>query len=118
MKDDRVYLQHVRDAIARIRDYTAGGREAFFADPRTQDAVIRNLEIIGEAVKQVSETTRASRSDVPWKLIAGMRDILIHQYFGVKLELVWQVVESNLDALAEAVTHLLEELQNATRNDD
>ncbi|HTG60355.1 MAG TPA: HepT-like ribonuclease domain-containing protein [Terriglobia bacterium] len=78
MKDDSIYLLHIRDALNRIFDYTAGGEENFLQDTKTQDAVVRNLEIIGEAVKHVSENFRAQNVDVPWKRIAGMRDKMIH----------------------------------------
>ena len=66
MKDDRAYLLHVRDAIERIPSYTSEGRDAFMADTRTQDAVIRNIEIIGEAVKRLSGNSRSRRPDIPW----------------------------------------------------
>lgn len=89
MKSDRVYLLHIRDAIHRILEYTGEGREAFLARPMIQDAVVRNLEIIGEAVKNVSEPLKTSRAQVPWKRIAGIRDKMIHEYFGVNLQLVW-----------------------------
>ena len=71
MKDDQVYLAHVRDAIQRIEAFTSAGRERFFADPMVQDAVIRNLEIIGEAIKGLSDDLRLANPDVPWKQIAG-----------------------------------------------
>ena len=107
MKRDRVYLLHVRDAIERIKSYTAGGRAAFFADPKTQDAVVRNLEIIGEAVKHVSEPLRAAHAGVSWKRVAGMRDKLIHEYFGVNLDLVWEAVERELPSLGQRVEEIL-----------
>lgn len=107
MKDDRVYLLHVRDAIDRVRAYTAGGKEAFFADTKTQDAVIRNLEVVGEAVKSVSAATRDAHPDVPWKAIAGMRDKVIHEYFGVNLDLVWATVERDLPTLRAKVEEIL-----------
>ena len=72
-----------------------------------QDATIRNLEIIGEAAKNLSETTRSRRADIPWRQIAGMRDKLIHQYFGVNLELVWKTVEIEIPRLKKAVEELL-----------
>jgi uncharacterized protein with HEPN domain len=102
-----VYLLHVRDAIERIKSYTAAGRTAFFGDSKTQDAVVRNLEIIGEAVKHVSETLKSAHGGVPWKRVAGMRDKLIHEYFGVNLDLVWEVVERALPTLQRSVDESL-----------
>ena len=103
MKDDRFYLLHVRDAIDAITAYTAAGRDAFLADQKTQDAVIRNLEIIGEAVKRLSSRVTNAYPDIPWRQIAGMRDKLVHDYFGVDLDLVWGVVERELPPVRERI---------------
>jgi uncharacterized protein with HEPN domain len=108
MMDDRVYLQHIRDAVGRIQDYTRDGRNAFFADTKTQDAVIRNIEVIGEATKNLSDVLKAAHTDVPWRQIAGMRDTLIHRYFGVKLDLVWQVVEADLPGFKSRIEAILD----------
>jgi uncharacterized protein with HEPN domain len=97
----------MRDAATRILSYTAQGQAAFVASEQMQDATIRNLEIIGEAAKNLSETTRSRRADIPWRQIAGMRDKLIHQYFGVNLELVWRTVEIEIPRLKQAVEELL-----------
>ena len=107
MKDDRAYLLHIQDAAACILSYTVDGQAAFLADRRTQDAAVRNFEIIGEAAKNLSETTRSRRADIPWRQIAGMRDKLIHQYFEVNLELVWRTVEIEIPRLKQAVEELL-----------
>ena len=107
MKDDRIYLLHVRDAIQHIVSYTAEGKESFFSDRKTQDAVVRNLEIVGEAIKRVSVTLKEAHPDITWKPIAGMRDKLIHDYFGVNLQLVWDVVERDLPVLKQKISHLL-----------
>ena len=107
MKDERVYLGHFRDAINDIEQYTSAGRDAFMAERMRQDAVIRKLEIIGEAVKQLPNATKESRPEIPWKQIAGMRDRLTHDYFGVDLALVWRVVERDLPGLQAAVMALL-----------
>ena len=109
MKEDRVYLAHIRDAIQRIKSFTVGGQDQFLADAMIQDAVIRNLEVIGEAVKGLSEELRVANPDVPWRQISGMRDVLIHHYFGVKLDTVWQVVIEHLSPLDERIRQLLGE---------
>lgn len=83
MKDQRVYLLHAIDAVDAIVEYTSEGRATFFADRKTQDAVIRNLEILGQAVKGLSNETRSREPELRWRQIAGMRDKLIHEYFGV-----------------------------------
>jgi uncharacterized protein with HEPN domain len=77
VKDDRVYLEHIRDAIHDIEQYTAGGRDAFLSDPMQRDAVIRKFEIIGEAVKHLSEQTTGRRSDIPWRRIAGSHSFAV-----------------------------------------
>lgn len=107
MKDDRFYLLHIRDAITLIESYTSAGRDAFFADPMIRDAVLHNLQIIGEAVKNLSESLRTNHPSVPWRRIAGLRDVLVHQYFGVSATLVWQIVEANLPKLKREVDDLL-----------
>jgi uncharacterized protein with HEPN domain len=109
VKDERVYLGHIRDAINDIVLYASTGREAFVADRMRQDAIIRKLEIIGEAVKRLSKATRSRRPEIPWKQIAGMRDRLTHDYFGVDLSLVWRVVEKDVPSLKTAVSALLDE---------
>ena len=96
MKDDRIYLLHIRDAIQQILEYTVAGQESFLSDRKTQDAVVRNLEIIGEASKRLSSSLKDAHPDISWKPIAGMRDKLIHDYFGINLKLVWDVVERDL----------------------
>ena len=107
MKSDRAYLEHIDASIEKILRFTADGRDAFLNDERTQDAVIRNLEIIGEAVKRLSEDLRRDHREIPWREIAGFRDVLIHDYMGVKLNLVWNVVERHLPQLRDVVKGLL-----------
>lgn len=107
MKDDRIYLLHIRDAIRQIVEYTAVRKEEFCTDRKTQDAVVRNLEIIGEATKRLSPTLKAAHLDIAWKPIAGMRDKLIHDYFGVNVKLVWEVVERDFPVLYKKVEKLL-----------
>jgi uncharacterized protein with HEPN domain len=112
--DPSVYLQHVLDALERIQRYTVDGREAFLASSLVSDAVVRNLEVVGEAVKQLPPEVRDLAPEVPWRRIAGMRDVLIHEYFGVDLEVVWRVVEVELPLLRDAVRRVLFRYSAAT----
>lgn len=112
MKGDRVYLLHIRDAILRVADYTTEGRAAFISRPMIQDAVVRNLEIIGEGVKKLTETLKAQHPEIAWKRIAGMRDKMIHEYFGVNLQLVWEAVERDLPQLRVAIESILRQLND------
>jgi len=107
VKDDRVYLQHIQDALNDIASYCGSDREGFFNDRMRQDATLRKLEVIGQAVKNLSEGTKSHQPDIPWKQIAGMRDKVIHDYFGVNLEIVWAVVQKELPKLAKATANLL-----------
>lgn len=107
MRDESVYLKHIRDAIERIESYTVGGRKAFFQDTMVQDAVIRNLEVIGEAVKNLSSDFRRRHPKIPWRSITALRNVLIHEYFGVDLKIVWRVVTRRLPMLKHAMERLL-----------
>jgi uncharacterized protein with HEPN domain len=100
-RTDQEFVSDIRGAIQRIILYTTGmDYDAFVADVKTQDAVIRNLEILGEATKNLSEQFCAEWTGIPWKSMAGTRDRLIHQYFGVNLDIVWQMVTTELPAVA------------------
>lgn len=107
MKDDQLYLVHIAECIERIESYTRGSKQVFVESTLIQDAVVRNFEIIGEATKRLSQQSKNARPDVPWRRIAGLRDVLIHNYMGVDLERVWGVIEQELPGLKAAILELL-----------
>jgi uncharacterized protein with HEPN domain len=107
-RDPGVYLKHIKLCVERILDYTRDGRDAFFADTRTQDAVIRNLEIIGQAARDLGVAKlAAAEPGLPWHNIAGLRNVLAHQYLGVDLNMVWTIIERELPRLRVSVEALL-----------
>ncbi len=104
-----ILLREILEAIRLIQGYTSGlTQEQFEGDSEKQDAVIRRLEIIGEAVKGLPSDLRAKYPDVPWRDIAGARDVLVHEYFRVDLGLTWAMVQNDLPDLAAAVELILE----------
>jgi len=109
-RTDRELLNDIREAIHRITTYVSGmAYESFAADTKTQDAVVRNLEILGEATKNLSEQVRTKYPNIPWKSMAGARDRLIHHYFGVNLDIVWEIVTVELPKVATALPNVQED---------
>jgi uncharacterized protein with HEPN domain len=109
VKDDRLYLHHILERCQRVIRFIAAGREVFMTSEELQDAVIRNIEVIGEAAKRVSTLTRGNLAGLDWKAISGMRDVLIHDYIGVDLDEVWNVASSRIPELQAALERFLAE---------
>ncbi len=107
MKDDRLYLHHMLERCERITRFIEPGREAFLGSEQLQDAVIRNVEVIGEAAKRVSAATRGQLASLDWKAICGMRDVLIHDYIGVDLNQVWNVAFLRIPELQAVLKQFL-----------
>lgn len=106
-RDYRVYLEDILEAIQKIHKYTRGlSLETFSGDSKTQDAVVRNLEVIGEAIKKVPDEVRSGYPHVDWKKIAGLRDILIHEYFGIDVEIVWDIVQNKVPVLGKEIERM------------
>ncbi len=107
-----LYLQDILDSIEKIEKFIGEKTEEdFFEDEQLQDAVIRNLEIIGEATKNVSLDLKKRHLDIPWKEISGMRDVLTHAYFGVNLERTWKAVKEDLPNLKEKIKKILNNIK-------
>ncbi len=105
----KLYLQDIVDSMLAIEQYTQKISEKdFYSDLQVQDAVIRRLEIIGEAVKNLDDDFKTKHHEIEWKQIAGMRDIIAHEYFGVKLERVWDVVKQDIPVLKQKILKVLE----------
>ena len=99
-KDVKIFLEHILEAINLIEEYLKDKKKSDFLESKQlQDSVIRRIEIIGEAIKNIPDEFKNTHKNIPWKEITGMRDILIHQYFGVDLELTWEVIITDLPAL-------------------
>jgi uncharacterized protein with HEPN domain len=105
-RNEKLYLADILGAIDRILEYNSAGREVFFGNSMVQDAVVRNLEVLGEAVRGVSEATRKA-PEIPWKKITGTGDRVIHGYFRVDLDIVLEIVEKELPALRGKMATLL-----------
>jgi uncharacterized protein with HEPN domain len=111
-RDPSLFIDDILESIALIQQYTDSvKKKTFLKDRQMQDAVIRRLEIIGEAVKHIPVTFKKKHTSIPWKQIAGMRDVICHEYFGVRMERVWKVIRKDLPALAIQ----MEEIRDAIR---
>ena len=109
-RDYKVYLQDILEAIQKIRKYTSGlALQSFREDTKTIDAVVRNLEIIGEGAKNVPDFIRSQHQEVEWKKISGLRNILIHEYFGINVEILWDIVQNKLNDLEKCAQNILNE---------
>ena len=107
-RDLRLFIEDIRESCKKILRYTQGLRlEEFAADEKTLDAVVRNLIVIGEAVKNLPDDFRRRHPDVEWRKIAGLRDIVVHEYFGIDEDILWDVVQNKIPELLQAVEQIL-----------
>ena len=112
MNGDTLYLIHISECIERVELYVGqGGRDAFMESMLIQDAVLRNLQTLAESTQRLSDTLKASHSEVEWYRIAGFRNVLVHDYLGVDLERVWLIVERELPHLKHVVANILRDVE-------
>ncbi len=111
-KDAQVFLKHILESIDAIEEYTQNlSEKAFLENPEKQDAIIRRLEVLGEAVKNLPDEFKQQHSDIAWNKAMATRNILIHNYFGVDLEIVWDTVLKSLPEFKDQIKNLLESKQ-------
>jgi uncharacterized protein with HEPN domain len=110
MKDEKILLEFILEAIDRIRSFTEAGEKAFYEDVKTQDAVLRNFQTIGQAADDISDDTQDAHSEIEWGDIIGFRNVIVHDYLGLDLPTVWSIIAKELPPLREKITSLLESL--------
>jgi len=112
-RDYRIYLNDILESIRRIEKYTKNLTfEEFKENELIQDAVLRNLEVIGEAVKKIPDEIKNRKPEIEWRKIAGFRDVLIHSYFKVDVEIVWDVIKNKIPSLKRNVKEIISEIRN------
>jgi|SRR3989338_5311815 len=111
-RGDLEFLSDIKEAIKRVENYTKGiSYNSFLKNTKTQDAVVRNIEIIGEAAKGISNNAKKECPQIPWKKLTGIRNRLIHNYFGVNYDIVWTVAKEELKAVSSEIDNLLQKLR-------
>lgn len=111
-KDPKILIGHILECIELLDKYTnKRTKNDFFTDTQLQDSIIRRIEIIGEAVKNIPKDIKEKYSDIPWKKIAGMRDILIHEYFGIDLMLTWEVIQTDIPNLKKNMVKISKKIK-------
>lgn len=106
MKDNRAYLEHILECIRRIEENTRDGKERFLTSHTLQDAVLRNLQTLAESTQRLSESAKADYPNVEWQRIAAFRNVLVHDYLGVDLDRIWEIVQRDVPKLKQGVTEI------------
>jgi len=111
MKSDKIYIQHILDMIGRVESATGEGKDAFLASELHQDAVLRNLHTVTETTQRLSDDLKQAYPDVEWKMLAAFRNVLVHDYLGIDLELVWTVITRDIPEFKKKIVEILEEVE-------
>ena len=110
MKDDKLFLIHISESIARIEQYLPSRQDEFMDSSLIQDAVIRNLQIMAESTQRLSDSLKEQHPEVPWRKIAGFRNILVHDYLGIDLDRIWEIVNKDMPQLKASVEKILNQI--------
>lgn len=110
MKDDKLYLIHITECIDRIKEYTPVGKAGFLSDTKTQDAILRNLHTLAESSQRISESLKAKHQHVDWHAISGFRNVVVHDYLGIDLDQIWDIVAHDLPDLHSKIREILASL--------
>jgi len=109
VKDNKLYLIHVNECIDRIEEYTRGGKDKFCSDHMAQDAVLRNLHTLTESIQRLSDDIKSKYPEVDWRAISGFRNVVVHDYLGIDIDQIWDIVSRDLPELKTRVEAILEE---------
>jgi len=109
LKGDLLYLVHIKECIERVKRYTEDGKEAFFADTKTQDAVLRNLQILAESTQRLSDSLKDEHSEVDWRGISAFRNVAVHSYLSIDIVQTWNIVKQDMPPLEERIDAILRE---------
>ena len=116
MKDDKLYLLHISECLDRIDRYVSEGEEQFMKDTKTQDAVLRNLQVLAESTQRLSSELKLAHPEVDWRGIAGFRNILVHDYLGISLARIWEIIEGPLQKLRDNIDTINNSLDEESEN--
>jgi len=111
MKDDKLYVIHIIECIERIEQYVTGGREEFLESTLIQDAVIRNLQTMAESTQRLSDSIKSRHSTIDWRRISGFRNVVVHDYLGIDVPYVWEIIDRELPALKTEVKEMMEDIK-------
>lgn len=110
---DSLYLIHIRECLTRVAEYTSGGQSEFMEDIRTQDAVLRNLQIMGESTQRLSRSLKAANADIEWSELAAFRNILVHNYLGMDLTLIWKIIADDMPSFRQQIEAMIASMNPA-----
>ena len=110
MKEDNLYLIHISESIARIEQYMPLSRDAFLKSPLVQDAIIRNIQVLAESSQRLSDSLKQKYPEIPWREMSGFRNVLVHNYLGVDLIRIWEILQNDLPKLQDRIDHILDDI--------